>query len=51
MEDSRPMAMPMIKKWKKIDTTEDDEVDPTFYRQLIRSLMYLVNTRPDIVMQ
>ena len=42
------MATPMITNWKKIDTTEDDEVDPALYRQLIRSLMYLVNTRPDI---
>ena len=48
MQDCRPMAMPMITKWKKIDASEDKEVDPTLYKQLIGSLMYLVNTRPNI---
>ena len=48
MEDCRPMMTPMITNWKKIDTSEDDEADPTLYRQLIGSLMYLVNTRPNI---
>eukprot|EP00253_Pinus_taeda_P014873 PITA_14873 len=48
MEDCRPMATPMITNWKKIDASEDKDVDPTLYRQLIRSLMYLVSTRPDI---
>ena len=42
------MAMPMITNWKNIDTTKDDEDDPTLYRQLIRSFMYLDNTRPEI---
>eukprot|EP00253_Pinus_taeda_P001832 PITA_01832 len=48
MGDYRPMAMPMITNWKKIDASEDKDVNPTLYRQLIGSLMYLVNTGPDI---
>eukprot|EP00253_Pinus_taeda_P016452 PITA_16452 len=48
MEDCRPMATQMITNWKKIDASEDKDVDPTLYTQLIGSLMYLVNTRPDI---
>ena len=31
-----------------INTFEDDEADPTLHRQLIGSLMYQVNTRPNI---
>ena len=42
------MATPMITNWKKIDASEDKDVNPTLYQQLIGSLMYLVNTRPDI---
>eukprot|EP00253_Pinus_taeda_P033305 PITA_33305 len=48
MEDCRPMATPMITNWKKIDASDDKDVDPTLYRQLIGSLMYLVNTKPNI---
>eukprot|EP00253_Pinus_taeda_P001436 PITA_01436 len=48
MEDCRPMATPMITNWKKIDASEDKDVDPTLYRQFIGSLIYVVNTRPDI---
>eukprot|EP00253_Pinus_taeda_P006985 PITA_06985 len=44
----RPMVTPMITSWKTIDASGDKEVDPTLYRQLIGSLMYLVNTRPNI---
>eukprot|EP00253_Pinus_taeda_P015573 PITA_15573 len=48
MQDCRPMATPMITNWKKIDASGDKEVYPTLYRKLIGSLMYLVNTRPDL---
>jgi hypothetical protein len=48
MQDCRPMSTPMVTNWKKIDASRSEAVDPTLYRQLIGSLMYLVNTRPDI---
>eukprot|EP00253_Pinus_taeda_P032853 PITA_32853 len=48
MGDCRSMATPMITNWKKIDALEDKDLDPTLYRQLTGSLMYLVNTRPNI---
>eukprot|EP00253_Pinus_taeda_P012079 PITA_12079 len=48
MQDCRPMFMPMIINWKNIDASNDKDVDLTLYRQLIGSLTYLVNTRPDI---
>jgi hypothetical protein len=48
MEDCRPMSTPMITNWKKLSASDSQLVDATTYRQLIGSLMYLVNTRPDI---
>ena len=48
MQDYRPMATPMITNWKKIDASEDKDIGPTLYRQLIGSLMYMVNIRPNI---
>jgi hypothetical protein len=45
MGDSRPMITPMITNWKKLHASESQLVDSTLYRQMIRSLMYLVNTR------
>ena len=42
------MATPMITNWKKIDASEDKDFGPTLYRQLIGSLMYLVNTMLEI---
>ena len=32
MGDCRPMATPLITNWKKIDASEDKDVDPTLYR-------------------
>jgi hypothetical protein len=48
MEDCRPMSTPMITNWKKLSASDSQLVDAIVYRQLIGSLMYLVNTRPDI---
>ena len=44
------MATPMVTNLKKLSVSSSDfnEIDPTLYRQLIGSLMYLVNIRPDI---
>jgi hypothetical protein len=50
MMDCKSMATPMMTNLKKLSdsTSDSDLVDPTMYRQLIGSLMYLVNNRPDI---
>ena len=48
MEDCRPMSTPMVTNCKKLLASEGELVDPTLYRQLIGSLMYLVNTQPDM---
>ncbi|GLJ30415.1 hypothetical protein SUGI_0601930 [Cryptomeria japonica] len=32
----------------KSEAVDSEPIDPTYYRQIIGSLMYLVNTRPDI---
>jgi len=50
MMDYKSMAIPMETNLKKLSdsTSNSNLVDPTMYRELIGSLMYLVNTRPDI---
>ena len=50
MMDCKSMATPMMKNMKKMGDSSSDSylVDPTMFRKLIGSLMYLVNTRSDI---
>ena len=42
------MDTPLPGNWRNEDATLADVVDATFYRLLVGSLMYLVNTRLDI---
>ena len=42
------MSTPMVTNWKKLSASDSQLVDAIVYRQLIDSLMYLVNTRPNI---
>eukprot|EP00253_Pinus_taeda_P003038 PITA_03038 len=48
MHGCKPVDTPLPGGWRKEDATSGEEVDATVYRQLVGSLMYLVNTRPDI---
>ena len=48
--DCKLVTIPMEANLQKLknDRFESEHTDPTYYRQIIRSLMYLVNTHPDI---
>ncbi|XP_059076124.1 uncharacterized mitochondrial protein AtMg00810-like [Cryptomeria japonica] len=50
MMDCKPMSTPMESNLKKLSVSaaNSDFADPSKYKQLIGSLMYLVNTRPNI---
>jgi len=48
MMDCKSMPTPMVANLKLLSDTSSDRVDATIYRQMIGSLMYLTNTRPDI---
>eukprot|EP00253_Pinus_taeda_P029602 PITA_29602 len=48
MHGCKPVDTPLPGGWRKEDTTLAEVVDATVYQQLVGSLMYLVNTRPDI---
>jgi hypothetical protein len=44
MMDCKSMTTPMTTNLNTLGASDSDSVDPTMYRQLIGSLMYLVNT-------
>jgi hypothetical protein len=46
MRHCKPLATPVIPNLKL--STDSNLVDPSVHKQLIGSLMYLVNTIPDI---
>ena len=48
MMDCKSMSMPMTMNLMLLSDTSLETVDATLYRQMIGSLMYLMNTRPDI---
>ncbi|GJZ73191.1 hypothetical protein Tco_0637337 [Tanacetum coccineum] len=43
------MDTPMVEKSKLDEDPQGKEVDPTRYRGMIGSLMYLTSSRPDLV--
>jgi hypothetical protein len=48
MMNCKSMATPMVTDMRKLRDSYSDPIDSSLYRQLIGSLMYLVNTRSDI---
>eukprot|EP00253_Pinus_taeda_P028444 PITA_28444 len=44
MEKCKPMQTLLVGNWRKEDATSGEVVAATIYRQLVGSLMYLVNT-------
>ncbi|GJR38516.1 retrovirus-related pol polyprotein from transposon TNT 1-94 [Tanacetum coccineum] len=49
MESSNPVDTSMVEKTKLDEDPQGKEVDPTCYRGMIGSLMYLTSSRPDLV--
>ncbi|GKE97937.1 retrovirus-related pol polyprotein from transposon TNT 1-94, partial [Tanacetum coccineum] len=48
MESSDPMDTPMVEKSKLDEDTHGKAVDPTHYRGMVGTLMYLTSSRPDL---
>ena len=48
MENFKPMQTPLAGIWRMEVATSREVVEATVYRQLVGSLMYLVNTRLDL---
>ena len=48
MNGSKPMETPLAGNWRKEDATSGEVADATICKQLLSSLVYLINTRPNI---
>ncbi|GJW20183.1 hypothetical protein Tco_0030805 [Tanacetum coccineum] len=48
MESSDPVDTPMVEKSKLDEDTQRKAVDPTHYRGMVGTLMYLTTSRPDL---
>jgi hypothetical protein len=48
MTECKSMPTPMVMDLNKMSDTNSGDADPHLYQQFIGSLMYLVNTIPDI---
>ncbi|GKA55014.1 hypothetical protein Tco_0753963, partial [Tanacetum coccineum] len=48
METSEPVDTPMVEKSKMDEDPQGKAVDPTRYRGMIGSLMYLTYSRPNL---
>ena len=49
MMDCKAMATPMASNLKLLSDASSEEIDAMMYCQMIGSLMYLKNMRPDIL--
>ena len=47
MMECKAITTPMASNLKLLSDSSSETVDATMYRQIIGSLMYLMNTRPD----
>ena len=47
MMDCKAMTTPMASNLKLLSDASSEAIDATMYRQMIGSLMYLTNMRPD----
>eukprot|EP00253_Pinus_taeda_P006839 PITA_06839 len=48
MERNKPMENPLAGNWRKEDATSGEVLEATIYSKLVGSLMYLVNTQPNM---
>ena len=50
MEDCKPVSTPMITGCKLCDDDGSADIDQRLYRSMIGSLLYLIASRPDIML-